>query len=411
MTSHVLISGAGIAGPALALWLNRAGFRTTIVERATELREGGQAIDFRGPVHRAVLERMGLWDAIHERRTRPGPLHLLDAKGRRRATLPEVMMSGDVEILRGDLVRLLYERTRAETEYRFGDRIVRLEQNDGSVLAEFAGAAAQTFDLVIGADGLHSGVRELAIANEQRTLTHHGYRIATFGMRNRLGLERGAVVYSVPGRAAAVFATSEHDARVLFVSAGDAVGGARRDMAVQKAELRANFGDLGWEVPRLLDALDESCDLYVDSIATVQLERYSSGRIALLGDAAFGGTLGGQGSALAIVGAYVLAGELAGDAAPQRAFERYEAKLRPYATRCQKGAGHAGPFFAPRSGFGLALRNVFYGTLTSPLFAPVFEWLVKDAASAFALPEFPALDSARTSRPSSEPPRLEPASS
>ena len=141
--TRVLVSGAGIAGPALAYWLARAGHHATVVERSAALREGGQAVDFRGPVHRTVLERMAIWDAIHQHRTRLGELHLVGPDGAVRATLPEAMMSGDVEIQRGDLCRILHERTRGGVDYRFGDRITRIDDDGRSVKVEFERPAPQ----------------------------------------------------------------------------------------------------------------------------------------------------------------------------------------------------------------------------------------------------------------------------
>ena len=384
---HALISGAGIAGPALALCFARCGIASTIVERASSIREGGQAVDFRGPIHRAVLERLGIWDAIHERRTQPGDLELLSSNGSLRATIPEVMTAGDVEILRGDLCRLLYERTRHTSDYRFGDRVVAIENCGDRVAVNFERGAPQTFDFLIGADGLHSGVRALAFGDEDRFLRHRGYRIATFEIPNMVG-RRGAQVYSVPGRAVCIAATSADRARVILVYTGGPLRDGQRDADIQRCALKEVIVDVGWEVPRLSDALERATDLYIDAIATVHVDRYAQGPIALLGDAAYGGTLGGQGTSLAIVGAYVLAGELAATADTATAFERYESQIRPYATGCQKGAARVGSFYAPRTRLGLGLRNVFYAVLTSPRFIGRFEKMVKSAASDFTLPEY-----------------------
>jgi 2-polyprenyl-6-methoxyphenol hydroxylase-like FAD-dependent oxidoreductase len=384
----VLISGAGVAGPALALCLARAGARVTIVERASALREGGQAVDFRGPVHRQVLERLGIWDAIHERRTQAGELLLIDEKGVPRARLPEAMLAGDVEITRGDLCRLLYERTRSLAEYRFGERIVALTQNESSVRVQFEHAAGEDFDIVVGADGLHSATRALAFSGVSTSLRHHGYRVASFAIPNLLGRARGASAYSEPGRCVSVSAISATQARALLVYTAPA-GDDDRDPQRQKAALRERFRGMGWRAGEVLRALDNAADLYLDSIATVHVQSYAQGRVVLLGDAAYGGTLGGQGTSLAIVGAYVLANELERADTVEQAFARYEQQLRPYASGCQKGATRVGGFFAPRTAFGIVCRNAVYRFLTSRLMARLFERLVKSSASDFVLPPYP----------------------
>ncbi|HEY1696125.1 MAG TPA: FAD-dependent monooxygenase [Polyangiaceae bacterium] len=388
-SSRVLISGAGIAGPALAFWLARAGHACTVVERAPSLRLGGQAVDFRGPVHRAVLSRMSLWEAIHEHRTQPGDLVLLEADGSRAAVLPAVMTAGDVEILRGDLCALLHRCTRDLVEYRFGDSIAALSARDDGVDVTFASGKSDRFDIVVGADGLHSGVRALAFGDETAWVRHHGYRIATFAMPDLLGVRRGSLLYSLPGRAASVAATGRGDAaRGSFVYRAGPMGEDRQDPAGHRRDVRERFADVGWEVPRILDAMDAATDLYVDAITTVHVDRYARKRVVLLGDAAYGGTLGGQGTSLALVGAYVLAGELARGDDFASAVARYEARMRPYATGCQKGAMRVGAFYAPRTAFGLRARNLGYRALTSRLLSGAFEWLVRKAASDFALPEY-----------------------
>lgn len=386
MKRRILISGAGIAGPALAWSMVRQGWEVTVVERATELRSGGQAVDFRGPVHRAVLERMDLWDSICAHRTSDSDVVLLGRAGRPIATLPAVMMSGDVEIRRGDLARLLYERTARDVDYRFGDRITALRQDAGEVTAQFASGKTERYELVVGADGLHSGVRALAFGDESKFARHQGYRIATYSLPNVLGLDRTALLYTVPGRACMVSAESESRGRALLVFAGDRLGAERFDPARHEELLRTAYRDVGWEVPRILAELPRATDVYVDDIATIAIDRYATGRVVLLGDAAYGGTLGGQGTPLAIVGAYVLAAELAAARGDHHvAFARYEARMRPYATTCQKGAERVGSFFAPRTRIGLSVRNVMYRALTSRLLLGQFEKLVKSGATAFDL--------------------------
>ncbi len=386
----VLIVGAGIAGPALAHWLVRAGHRVIVIERAPALRVGGQAVDFRGPVHRAVLERMDLWDAIHEQQTNLGDHTLLDVEGNVCVTLPASMMSGDVEILRGDLCRLLYERTRDGAEYVFGTTVTAIEHGRDDVRVTFTDGTTRRFDLVVGADGLRSVVRELAFERAAHRLRFHGYYVAGFILPNLLGLRRAGVTYSVPGgRGVSISSSRFDDARALFVFASESLAFDRGDSAAYTRVVREAFGHVGWETPRLLDAMERADDLYFDAIASADVRSYACGRVGLLGDAAWGGTIGGQGTGLAIVGAYVLAGEIAaagGDHAT--AFTRYEERMRAFATRCQSGASRAGAFLAPRTRWGLALRNYSHRALTSRPLIGLFERMVRSAAEDLALPEY-----------------------
>ncbi len=298
---RVLISGAGIAGPALAKALGPSGYETTVVERATALREGGQAVDFRGPVHREVLERMGLWEPIHEHRTRGTDLVMLGRGGKNICTLPAVMMSGDVEILRGDLTRLLYDRTRSFATYRFGDSATALDEKPDGVTVTFASGRVETFNLVIGADGLHSRIRTLAFGPESSFLRHHGYRLATFSLPNVLGLRQNAFTYTVPGRAMTVQAEGTERMRATFIFCGAPLDESERDGDGARRMLHEAYADIGWEVPRVLAEVENANDLYVDQVGTIHVDRYANGRVVLLGDAAYGGTLGGQGTSLAIV--------------------------------------------------------------------------------------------------------------
>lgn len=389
MSRRVLVSGAGIAGPALALALERHGVHSTVVESAPALRTGGQAVDFRGPVHRAVLERLELWEAIHARRTRPLPLVILGPDDRTVATLPAVMMAGDVEIVRGDLSELLFERTRSVADYRFGDRIVAIDEDAGGVDVTFASGRQERFDLVVGADGLHSGVRRILFgeATKHAWLDHHGHRIATFGLPLGDHPSDAATLTSEPGRAVMI-APTEESARALLVYEGGPLHEDDRSPGVQRGVLAARFAGMrGSAGRRIVTELEHADDLWVDAIASARVPSWSRGRTVLLGDAAWGGTLGGQGTSLAIVGAWVLAGELARGDDWTTAFARYEACLRRYATGCQKGAARAGSFFAPATRPGLWLRDRMYALLTTKTMAPLFERLVKSAATDFVLPE------------------------
>ncbi|WP_428500652.1 FAD-dependent monooxygenase [Pseudonocardia sp.] len=355
----VLISGAGVAGPALAWWLVRYGATVTVVERAPELRTGGQAVDFKGAVHRAVLDRMGLYEEIERRATGGHDQTVIDAGGRAVTVIPGDFTGGDVEIRRGDLAALLYERTVEDCEYVFGDTVTSLTETADGVHITFRTAAPRTFDLVVGADGIHSAVRRVAFGPEADYVRHLGFHYALADV-GAVGGTNGAVMYNERGRMCAVggpkapaffvFATTDTAARF------DAV---RDDAPAQQRLLAEAYRGAGWRVGDIVDKLPGSTGFYLDSISQVRIDRYSSGRIVLLGDSAWGNTLGGFGTGLAVVGAHVLAGELAAARGDHRvAFAEYEEVMRRYAKVAEKG--NAGPFLAPRTRHGMWVRNALF---------------------------------------------------
>jgi 2-polyprenyl-6-methoxyphenol hydroxylase-like FAD-dependent oxidoreductase len=348
----VLISGASIAGPALALWLSRYGCTVTVVERAPSVRPGGQAVDFKGATHRTVLERMGILDDVVARQTGGTDQTIIDAEGRPQAVIPGEFTGGDIEIRRGDLADLLYERTAPHCEYLFGDTITSLTETAGGVDVTFAHAAPRRFDLVVGADGIHSTVRRLAFGPERDYVTFlgHYYALAELGEQVADG---EAVMYNEPGRMAAVGGPK---ASAFFVFASPELDYDRTDTCTQRELVAAAYRDAGWRVPELIEKLPQAREFYLDSLARVTIDRYSRGRVVLLGDAAYGNTLGGFGTGLAVVGAYVLAGELLAAGGDHRvAFARYEELFRGYAKVSQRGS--AGPFLAPPSRLRIKLRD------------------------------------------------------
>ncbi|MED7949725.1 FAD-dependent monooxygenase [Streptomyces sp. BE303] len=360
MSTKVLISGASIAGPALAYWLGRYGFETTVVELAPALRGGGQAVDFRGRTHLTVLERMGVLDELRALDTGGSPMTFVDRRGRQLLRLPADFAGGDVEVPRGELAQALHRRSLPHTEYLFGDSITAMEETPTGVRVAFRNGAPREFDLVIGADGLHSNVRRLAFGPEEDYVRHLGYYAATWQLPNYLGLPPGSVGLNVPGRLAAVGADHRDPTRAgaFFVFASTELRYDRHDVAQQKALIQDAFAGLGWEVPGLLESLRQAPELYFDSISRADVPAWSSGRIALLGDAACGATIGGMGTGTAVVAAYVLAGELARACGDHRtAFARYEHTVRDYAQGCQKGGDRTGPFLAPGTATGLRVRN------------------------------------------------------
>lgn len=370
----VLISGASVAGPALAYWLCRHGYRPTVVEVAPALRDGGFAVDFRGAAHLTVLERMGILDEVKHHSTGGGPtMSFIDEQGRQLASLPPEFAGGDLEILRSDLARILYHHSLAAVadghpapEYLFDDTITSLTPATDGVHATFARTPSRTFDLVIGADGLHSTVRRLAFGPERDFVSHLGYYVAAWDLPESAGhLAAQAVGYSEPGRIATVGRTPRRSADPGYAGEAFCVFASdeelthdRRDLPAHKEAIARAYEGAGWRTPELIDTLRAADELYFDSISRVDVPCWSTGRIALLGDAAYGATLGGMGTGSAIVGAYVLAAELA--ASPHdhsAAFTRYERRLRPYVTQCQEGGRGAGAFFAPTTQEAIDARN------------------------------------------------------
>ncbi|MYV89610.1 FAD-dependent oxidoreductase [Streptomyces sp. SID1034] len=336
---RVLVAGASIAGPALAHWLRRRGAEVTVVERAPGLRPGGQAVDARG-VAREVIERMGLDASVRAACTDTVGAHTVDADGRVLETFRADDDGGDgfiadIEILRGDLSQVLYDDTRDGVEYVFGDRIAELAQDVDGVDVVFAGGSRRRFDLVVGADGLHSELRAMVFGPHERFLRRLGHMLAFYSVPNEFGLDRWLLEYQdqESGRSALLRPIQDATrAMAMFYSASADSDIDHRDVAAQKRLLRERMAGLGWLAPDILAHLDDTPDFYLDQVAQVVMDRWSSGRVGLLGDAAFSSSpMSGQGTGLALVGAYLLAGELAAagwDA--DTGFARYEARMRSF---------------------------------------------------------------------------------
>ncbi|WP_029896449.1 FAD-dependent monooxygenase [Nocardia brasiliensis] len=345
----VLVAGASIAGPALAHWLCRRGAAVTVVERAPELRPGGQAVDARG-VTREVIRRMGLDAAVRAARTDTAGAHTVDADGNVLETFRADDDGGDgyiaeIEILRGDLSRVLYDDTRADVEYRFGDRIAELTQDADGVDVTFAGGDRRRFDLVVGADGLHSALRAMVFGPHEQFIRHLGHVLAFYSVPNEFGLDRWLLDYQEPGRSAMLRPIQDATrAMAMFSFTATDFDVDYRDVAAQKRLLRERMTGLGWSTPRILAHLDDTPDFYLDQVAQVVMDRWSNGRVVLLGDAAFSSSpMSGQGTGLALIGAYVLAGELAAaDWNPQLGFAAYEQRMRSFVEANQEiGRLHA----------------------------------------------------------------------
>jgi 2-polyprenyl-6-methoxyphenol hydroxylase-like FAD-dependent oxidoreductase len=358
----VLISGASVAGPALAFWLERYGYAVTVIERASAPRPGGYAVDFRGASLK-VLDRMGLLAAVEARATHMGDMVYVNKAGKPVATTGATALSGELEILRGDLVEILYDATRERVEYVFDDSIASLRQDATGVDVGFERGARRRFDLVVGADGLHSNVRALAFGDEKNFIHDLGYYASICTVENHLGLDHTGRLMNSPGKTVGTYSARDNaEAKALFYFASKPLDYDRRDTAAQRQIVAETFEGEGWEVPTLLEGMRKAPDFYFDSVSQIKLDSYSTGRIALVGDAGYcASPLSGMGTSLGIVGAYVLAGELHAAAGNHiQAFGEYDAVMREFVEACQKQGVDGARWFIPSSRWFTAFRNLMF---------------------------------------------------
>ncbi|MEU4395325.1 FAD-dependent monooxygenase [Kribbella sp. NPDC023855] len=387
----ILISGAGIAGPALAFWLRRAGFEPTVVELAEAPRPGGQTVDVRG-IAREVVERMVLMPAVLDRRMHERGLAYVRADGRRTAAMPADFLDGagpvaEIEILRGDLSKILLDATSTGVEYLYGDSITQLDQDDTGVQVTFRSGAERRFDLVVGADGVHSRVRSLAFGPEAQYVEHLGGYGSFFTVKTPEPLDGWMKIHSAPG-GRWVGLRPDHDpqyAKALLSFRSPLL--PRLKQAEQKDLLTKTFAGVGWHAPYLLDALHDADDFYFDTTSRVVVPEWSRGRIVLLGDAGYcGSPLAGHGTALSLVGAYVLAGELAAyDGDHARAFPAYQRELQPYVEQRMELPPGGVKMAMPMTALGIRLRDASTRLMMSRPFRPLLAKLAATQPDAITL--------------------------
>jgi 2-polyprenyl-6-methoxyphenol hydroxylase-like FAD-dependent oxidoreductase len=389
----VLISGLGIAGPTLAFWLRVAGFQPTLVEHAPALRSGGYVIDFWGLGY-DIAERMGLRDELNRIGYHIREMRIVNGKSKRVAgfgTKVFLELTGGryLTIARSVLSRLLVERIRDSVEIIFGDEIQSLQECHDYVEVTLEQGGKRKFDLVVGADGLHSKIRRLIFGPQDRFEKRLGYMVAAFETIGYQARDEDVyVMFSDPGRMVGRVTLRDDRTLFLFVFTVDTEAGGLPDFSGQKAMLRARFGDNLWECPRILEALDHTNDLYFDRVSQIRMSKWSQGRIAVVGDAAYCVSLvAGQGSALAMVGAYVLASELAKTSGCHvEAFANYEKILRCFIEAKQRGAERFASAFAPKTRWGLFLRNQMIRATAMPGIARLA--FGRDVIDTLRLPDY-----------------------
>ncbi|MDF3291110.1 FAD-dependent monooxygenase [Streptomyces silvisoli] len=338
---NVLISGASVGGPALAYFLNRYGFNVTVVERAPHLRPGGQAIDVRAAAL-DVLERMGVLEEARRLKTDVRGMSIVDSTGKELYRTTEHTFTGgpiansDIEIVRDDLSRLIYEATGDGVEYLFNDSITSITQDEHTAHVTFENSAPRDFDIVVGADGLHSNVRKLVFGPESRFFRYLGSYLAVFTAPNFLGLDHWQVFHRLGGIMMSLRDNSELRVYMGFESK-EPIDYDFRDLTAQKRLIAEQMANVGWEFPNALKYMWDAPDFHFDSMSQIRMDSWSNGRVVLLGDAGYcGSPMSGQGTSMALIGAYVLAGELkAAGGDHVAAFAAYEDELRGFVERNQ----------------------------------------------------------------------------
>jgi 2-polyprenyl-6-methoxyphenol hydroxylase-like FAD-dependent oxidoreductase len=359
---RILISGAGIAGPALAWWLDHFGFEPSIVEVAPKFRSGGYMVDFWGKGF-DIVERMGLRQEVECTGYRVREVRFIDGRGERAGSFSTDPFWSATDgrftsIPRGDLAQIVWHSLGGRVPARFGDEIESLVERGDKVEVTYAGGDSDAFDMVIGADGLHSRVRELLFGPEARFERFLGFAFAAFTVE---GYEPRTpdvyMMYGAPGRQAARFAMRGGRTLILFIWRERTPALPHGD-ADKRALLRRTYDGAGWECPQMLDALDRADDLYVDAVSRIRLDCWSKGRCALVGDAAWAPSfLAGEGSGLGIIGAYALAGELALANGEPAAFASYQQRLGEFMRSKQEMATKFGGAFVPATAFRVWFRN------------------------------------------------------
>jgi 2-polyprenyl-6-methoxyphenol hydroxylase-like FAD-dependent oxidoreductase len=350
---NVLVVGAGVAGSTAAYWLARHGMAVTVVERAVGNRSSGSPVDVRGPAY-GVAERMGVLPQLRAAATLATGMSAVDADGRRIGWVP--MQLGDgIEIPRSDLVATLSDAGRDLAEYRYGDTVTALDDDDNGVAVTFEHAPPGRFDLVVGADGLHSRVRELAFGTG--FVEHMGLYVATVDLAEEVD-GHTVLIHNTPGRAVAVHPTTGRAGAAFIFRSPELSGVDLRDTTGQREIVRATYAGMGWRVPELLDRLRAAEDVYFDAVSRVRLDRWASGRIVLLGDAASCVSLFGEGSSLAIAGAATLADAIAAHPTdPATALRTYEQHHRRLVAPRQRWMGVGSRLIVPATPVGLVARN------------------------------------------------------
>ncbi|MGN6470827.1 MAG: FAD-binding domain [Rhizobiaceae bacterium] len=390
----IAINGAGIAGPALAYWLLHHGHQPVLIERAPAPRSGGYIVDFWGSGY-DIAEKMGILPRLRELGYEVEEVRFVDARGKKAGGFSTDVFSRMTKgrftsLQRSDLAATIYSTIAGKAETIFGDSIASIDEKSDRVHVGFDHAPPRDFDLVIGADGLHSRVRSLVFGAETQFERFLGYNVAAFELTGyRPRDELVYVSHALPGRQVSRFSKREDRTLFMFCWREHEPAPAPTDDAGRRAVLRREFAGMGWEAPAILDAMEHAEDIYFDRVSQIEMPNWTKGRTALVGDAAACvSVLAGEGCGLAIAEAYVLAGEIAraGDD-HAAAFAGYEKRMRPFLAGKQASARKFASSFVPETGFGITFRSWMTRLMRIP---PVADFFVGDLKDDIDLPDYEA---------------------
>jgi 2-polyprenyl-6-methoxyphenol hydroxylase-like FAD-dependent oxidoreductase len=376
---NVLISGAGIAGLTLAYWLKKFDFNPVIVETSPKLRQGGYAIDFWGAGF-DVAQRMNIVPDLNDADLNILEVTFIDEKGKRKGGLnyvqiKKMMKNRALTLLRSDLSKVIYDHLDKDIEIIFGDSISAIEENENGMSVTFRSGNSRSFNLVVGADGLHSQVRKLTFGNEDQFEKYYGYYTSSYTIENGIFNDTSFLTYNIPGKQAAIYSIPGGKTATFFIfSSPQKIAYDHHDIEKEKEILKNEFEDAGWKCKELLSKIHTTPDFYFDVVSQVHMSHWSKGRVALVGDAGYcPSLLSGQGSTLAMVGAYILAGELKeANGNYATAFQQYETIFKPFIDQKQKFAQNFATSLVPKSKFGIWVRNTFTNLMFLPFVSKLF---------------------------------------
>jgi 2-polyprenyl-6-methoxyphenol hydroxylase-like FAD-dependent oxidoreductase len=383
---NILISGAGIAGTTLAFWLKKFGFNPTIIESSPKLRQGGYAIDFMGAGY-DVAEKMGIIPALEAVDINFTELVFVDSNDKKKGSMnyqkiKKFLNGRAFTLLRSDLANVIYQNLSPDVEIIFGDTITNIDQNEQGISVTFQSGKTRNFDLLAGADGLHSNVRNLVFGDETQFEQYYGYYTSSFTIDDFSIGNNAFSMYNVPCKQVAVYSKDEKKTTTFFIfTSPEKLSYQHSDLWKQKQILKAEFENSGWKCSQLLSQISSTNDFYFDTVSQIKMDNWRKGRVTLVGDAGYcPSLLSGKGSTLAMVGAYILAGELKqanGDY--KTAFEKYELMFKPFMEKKQNAAQSFTKSFIPKSNFGIWLRNKLFALMSASIFSKLFLSQLKDS--------------------------------